>query len=73
MEVRFANKLVFLVEVKEGRKDLLRLPVLSLLPLLDNAVVHNQIDSEHKMEVSIVLNEQGELVVSWLVRFASFR
>ncbi|WP_304250741.1 sensor histidine kinase [Parabacteroides gordonii] len=64
MEVRFANKLVFSVEVEEEQQDLLRLPVLSLLPLLDNAVVHNQIDSEHKMEVSIVLNEQGELVVS---------
>lgn len=64
MEVRFANKLTFSVRVEEERKDLLMLPVLSLLPLVDNVVVHNRIDSEHKMEISIVLNEQDELVVS---------
>lgn len=64
MEVRFANKLVFSVEVDEGQKDVLKLPVLSLLPLVDNVVTHNRIDSEHKMEISIILNERGELVVS---------
>lgn len=64
MEVRFANKLIFSVRVDEERKDLLKLPVLSLLPLVDNVVVHNMIDSDHKMEISIVLNEQDELVVS---------
>ena len=59
MEVRFANKLTFSVRVEEERKDLLMLPVLSLLPLVDNVVVHNRIDSEHKMEISIVLNGTG--------------
>jgi LytS/YehU family sensor histidine kinase len=42
----------------------LKLPVLSLLPLIDNVVVHNTIDSEHKMEVNICLNPQMELSVS---------
>lgn len=64
MEVRFANKLVFKIEVEEDQKDVLRLPVLSLLPLADNVVVHNTIDSEHKMVISICLNEREELVVS---------
>ena len=64
MEVRFANKLVFAIDVAERQKDLLTLPVLSLLPLVDNVTVHNRIDSEHKMEISIRLNEQSELVVS---------
>ena len=64
MEVRFANKLTFSVRVEEERKDQLMLPVLSLLPLVDNVVVHNMIDSEHKMDISIVLNERDELVVS---------
>ena len=64
MEVRFANKLVFAIDVAERQKDLLTLPVLSLLPLVDNVTVHNRIDSEHKMEMSIRLNEQSELVVS---------
>lgn len=64
MEVRFANKLTFSVQVDEEQKDALQLPVLSLLPLVENVVVHNRIDSEHKMEISIVLNEHGELVVS---------
>ena len=64
MEVRFANKLVFLIQVDEAMQDELTLPVLSLLPLVENVTVHNRIDSEHKMEITIRLNEQKELVVS---------
>jgi sensor histidine kinase YesM len=63
MEVRFANKLVFNIVVKEEHKNL-KIPVLSLLPLIDNVVVHNIIDSEHKMEVVICLNDKMELSVS---------
>ena len=63
IEVRFANKLEFHIQVDENRLNL-KIPVLSLLPLVDNVVVHNTIDSQHKMEVRIRLNEQSELVVS---------
>lgn len=63
MEVRFANKLVFNVDVNEESRDL-KLPVLSLLPLIENVAMHNTIDSEHHMEVNISLNPQGELSVS---------
>jgi sensor histidine kinase YesM len=63
MEVRFANKLVFHNYVK-GEHKKLKIPVLSLLPLIDNVVVHNVIDSEHNMEVMICLNDQMELLVS---------
>lgn len=63
MEVRFANKLEYQIEVD---KDVLtyKIPVLSILPLLDNIVVHNMIDSEHKMVIDISLNDTQELVVS---------
>ena len=64
MEVRFANKLVFSIQVDETMQDELTLPVLSLLPLVENVTVHNRIDSEHKMEITIRLNEQKELVVN---------
>ena len=63
MEVRFASKLVFIIDVDKDKTNL-KIPVLSLLPLIDNVVVHNIIDSEHKMVVTILLNEQIELVVS---------
>ena len=63
MEVRFARKLVFLDEVPADKYDL-KIPVLSLLPLLENLVLHNTIDSEHKMELKIWINEACELVVS---------
>lgn len=63
MEVRFANKLVFDIDVGKEKLDL-KIPVLSLLPLIENVVMHNIIDSDHKMEVSIHLNEASELVVS---------
>lgn len=63
MEIRFANKLTFHIAVDEDKR-MLKMPVLSLLPLIENIVVHNTIDSQHKMEVSIWLNEASELVVS---------
>ena len=63
MQVRFANKLEFNVVVDDTKLDL-NIPVLSLLPLLENVTVHNTIDSEHKMVVSIVLNDKNELVIS---------
>lgn len=63
MEIRFANKLIFKINVPDEKRNL-KVPVLSLLPLIDNVVVHNTIDSEHKMEVNICLNPQMELSVS---------
>jgi hypothetical protein len=63
MEVRFANKLVFDVEVGREYNERM-IPVLSLLPLIDNVVVHNMIDSQHKMTVRIWINERLELAVS---------
>jgi sensor histidine kinase YesM len=63
MEVRFANKLSFVVKVENDKMNL-KIPILTLLPLIDNVVVHNTIDSEHKMVVNIWLNDQMELVIS---------
>lgn len=66
MEVRFANKLKYDIVAD---KDMMsaKLPVLSILPLLDNIVVHNIIDSEHKMIVSIFISGNKELVVSNII------
>lgn len=64
MEVRFANKLEFRIDVDSRKCETLMLPVLSLLPLIDNVIVHNRMDGDHKMHISITLNEDGELIVS---------
>lgn len=63
MEVRFANKLEYHIDVD---KEMLsyKIPVLSIMPLLDNIVVHNMIDSDYKMTVSIYMNDEKELVVA---------
>jgi len=63
MEVRFANKLEYHIEVNKQALSY-KIPVLSILPLLDNIVVHNMIDSDHKMTINIWLNEDKELVIS---------
>lgn len=63
MEVRFANKLEYRINIDEKLMPY-KLPVLSILPLLDNVVVHSRIDSEHKMVIDISFNDKGELVVS---------
>ena len=63
MEVRFANKLEYKVFFDEKALNN-KIPVLSILPLLDNVVVHNMIDSDHKMLINIYINENDELVVT---------
>lgn len=63
MEVRFANKLEYRVDV-DHEALVHQIPVLSIMPLLDNIVVHNMIDSDHKMIVSIYMNDNNELVVA---------
>jgi LytS/YehU family sensor histidine kinase len=63
MEIRFANKLEYQIAIDNHALSQ-KIPVLSILPLLYNVVVHNIIDSEHKMIISIFINEQNELVIS---------
>ncbi|MCM1029917.1 MAG: histidine kinase [Oscillibacter sp.] len=63
MEVRFANKLTCIIDVSEG-KYALRLPVLSLLPLVENITVHNVIDSDHCMEIRFCLLDGDVLEIS---------
>jgi len=63
MEVRFANKLEYRIDIDENLLSY-QLPVLSILPLLDNIVVHNRIDSDHRMVIDIYFNDNNELVVS---------
>lgn len=62
LQVRYANKLSFEIEVPEEVLQR-KLPVLSLLPLLENITVHNIIDSEHHMTIQVGLTEQQELFV----------
>lgn len=63
METRFADKLQYRVDIDSSKLPL-TLPVLSILPLLDNIVVHNVVDSDHKMIVRIWMNQEEELCVS---------
>jgi len=63
MEVRFANKLQYHIHVDKQMLNS-KIPVLSILPLLDNVVVHNMIDSDHKMLIDIFTNNKDELVIT---------
>jgi sensor histidine kinase YesM len=63
LEVRYANKLSFDIST-DSKNRKLKLPVLSLLPLIENVVKHNVIDSENRMVVSVLVNEKSEVVVS---------
>ena len=63
MEVRYAGKLDVHIDVPDDCLTL-QIPVLALLPLIENVTVHNMIDSEHRMRIDIVMNEAKVLVVS---------
>lgn len=62
MEVRFGGKLKFDIEV-DREKENMKLPVLSLLPLIENVTVHNRIDSDHRMTVGITTPADSDRVV----------
>jgi len=62
-EIRYADKFSFNIDIPEDKK-LLFVPVLSLLPLIENVVKHNMIDRENRMCISLFINEKNELVVS---------
>lgn len=64
LEVRYAGKLTFDIQIDNQHKTQYMLPVLTLLPVIENVIVHNCIDSSHTMTVTIDINEHGELVVS---------
>ena len=64
LEVRYAGKLTFDIQIANQHKTQYMLPVLTLLPVIENVIVHNCIDSAHTMTVTININEHGELVVS---------
>ncbi|MDH6357303.1 histidine kinase [Parabacteroides sp. PF5-9] len=63
LEVRFADKLLFNIEIEQSTLSL-KLPVLSLLPIIENVVVHNAIDSDSQMEITITTNDKQELKIS---------
>jgi hypothetical protein len=63
MEVRYAGKLDVHIDVSDECLSL-QIPVLALLPLIENVTVHNMIDSEHRMRIDIVMNEAKELIVT---------
>ena len=62
MKVRYGDKLHFDIQVPAAKQEL-RLPVLSLLPLLENVVAHNVIDSEHPMTILMAMDGDNELMV----------
>ncbi|MCD8261970.1 MAG: histidine kinase [Bacteroides sp.] len=63
VEVRYRGKLFFIIQV-EKEDQRLQLPILSLLPLIENVVKHNIIDSEHKMSVRIYMSSDHQLTVT---------
>lgn len=63
MDVRFASNYTCRIDVPEQAQHM-RMPSLSLLPLFENIVKHNIIDSEHPMQIAISFNECNELVIA---------
>lgn len=63
IKVRYAGKLDVEFDIPDECLNL-KIPVLALLPLIENVSVHNMIDSEHLMHIRIFMNDNNELVVS---------
>jgi Putative regulator of cell autolysis len=62
LEVRYENKLKFHFHIDDKKRNM-KLPVLSLLPVIENVVKHNVIDSYNPMEITLSTNVHNELVI----------
>ena len=62
MEIRYAGKLDVSFDVSESCMGK-QIPVLALLPLIENVTVHNMIDSEHRMQARVYADGEQALVV----------
>lgn len=63
METRFGGKLEFQIDIPNEYLQM-KVPVLSMLPLLENITVHNRIDSTHNMTVSIRIQEMCVIITN---------
>ena len=63
LSVRYENKLFFSIQVAEPCLPK-KLPILSLLPLIENAVKHNIISMQHPLRIEIYTVSESLLVVS---------
>lgn len=63
IEVRYSGKLSFDIKIDESLLDL-KIPFLSLLPLIENVIKHNKIDSDNKMIISVYANSKKKLIIS---------
>ena len=61
MQIRYAGKLDVSFDIPDRYMGM-RIPVLALLPLIENVTVHNMIDSEHRMQVKVYV-DNAQLVV----------
>ena len=62
-EIRFESKL-FVDVSADPKYDSWQIPVLSLQPLIENAVKHNMITSSNPFHISIFTDKEGNIVVS---------
>lgn len=63
MEIRFEDKLLFDIDIDEKYLKLL-LPILTIQPLIENVIKHNEISEDRPMTVALHVNEENQLVVS---------
>lgn len=63
LSVRYEGKLFFSIQVEKAHL-LWYLPILSILPLIENAVKHNIISKQYPLQIDIYSNRDNYLVVS---------
>lgn len=62
LTVKYEQRLQFDIRV-DKKYDLYRIPVLSLLPIIENVIKHNEISNRYPMVVHIFMDEEQYLVI----------
>ncbi|MBP1645398.1 MAG: histidine kinase [Bacteroidetes bacterium] len=72
IEVRYSGKLFFDIKIDNNFLGY-KIPFLSFLPLIENIIKHNKIDSDNKMFISVYVNKNNELIISNPIREKMFK
>ncbi|MCW3785193.1 sensor histidine kinase [Plebeiibacterium sediminum] len=63
LDIKYEDKLLFEIEIDEELESKLKLPALSLQPLVENIIKHNIISEEYPMTIRVYINVENKLII----------
>ncbi len=63
LDIKYEDKLHFEIKIDEEHESKVKLPALSLQPLVENIIKHNIISEEYPMTIKVYINAENKLTI----------